>query len=137
MSNSANDLPEMTPDRARGAACFVWFLLCLDSGKFLRDNFPHGLEPYPTADDLEAEDLQTYEGTQHVVRSLSATLEQVNDGTQEFKAYKTLLWWCEQVLDGKTSHPSQSAAQVDHDAWPRWARTRGIKRGIYRGGRCA
>ncbi len=134
MSNSATDVPEMTPEKAREAASFVSYLLVTDAEKFMREFFPQGLEPRPRQSDFNNEDLHTYDMTWGMLDSLKATLHEVDDGTQEFMDYKRLLWWCDKVLEGETSFPSQHAAQRN-DAWARWARVRGIKRGIYRGGR--
>lgn len=134
MSNSANDTPEMTPEKARTAACLVLYLLDSNVEQFMREFFPHGLEPYPSQEDFDNEDLHTYDMTCGMLDSLKATLHEVDDGSQEFKDYKHLLWWCDRVLEGEAAHPSQEAAQCD-DAWDRWARVRGIRRGTYRGGR--
>ena len=134
MSKSTNDVPEMTPERAREAACLVSYLLVTDAEKFMREFFPQGLEPRPQKSDFINEDRHTYDMTWGMLDSLKATLHEVDDGTPEFMDYKRLLWWCDKVLEGETSFPSQNAAQCN-DAWARWARVRGIKRGIYRGGR--
>lgn len=135
MSNSASDVPEMTPEQARYAACFVSYLLDTDVEQFMREFFPQGLEPHPSQEDFDNEDLHTYFATRGLLASLTATLHEVDDGTPQFVDYKRLLWWCEKVLEGEATHPSQNAVQCDNDAWTRWARVRGIKRGIYRGGR--
>ncbi len=42
MSNSANDVPEMTPEKARNAASLVAYLLDTDVEQFMREFFPHG-----------------------------------------------------------------------------------------------
>lgn len=135
MSNSANDIAAMTPENARNAACFVAYLLDIKVEGFMQEFFPYGMDPRPSRDDLDEEDLHTYEAVYGCLASLKATLCQVADGTPHFLGYKRLLWWCERVLEGEAAHPSQIAAQCDNDAWARWARVRGIKRGIYRGGR--
>ncbi len=134
MSKSTNDVSEMTPERAREAACLVSYLLITNVEKFMREFFPLGLEPRPQKSDFINEDQHTYDMTWGMLDSLKATLHEVDDGTQEFMDYKRLLWWCDKVLEGETSFPSQHAAQCN-DAWARWARVRKIKRGIYRGGR--
>lgn len=136
MSNSANDVPEMTPEKARNAASLVAYLLDTDVEQFMREFFPHGLEPYPSQSDFDNEDLHTYFTSRGLLASLTAAMPDLDDGTPQFVDYKRLLWWCDKVLEGEAPHPSQNAAQCDNDAWPRWARVRGIKRGIYRGGRC-
>ncbi|TAA10892.1 hypothetical protein EA658_14440 [Pseudoxanthomonas winnipegensis] len=133
MSKSTNDVAEMTPEEAREAASLVSFLLVTDAGKFMREFFPQGLEPRPSQDDFNNEDLHTYDMTWGMLDSLKATLHEVDDGSPQFMGYKRLLWWCDKVLGGETSFPSQHAAQCNN-AWTRWARVRGIKRGIYRGG---
>lgn len=134
MSNSASDVPEMMPEKARNAACFVSYLLDTDVEQFMQEFFPHGLEPRPSQGDLDNEDLHTYFVTHGLLASLKATLHEVDDGTPQFMDYKRLLWWCDKVLEDEAAHPSQNAAQCDNDAWARWARVRGITRGIYGGG---
>ena len=134
MSNSASDAPEMTPEKARNASCLVSYLLDTDVEQFMREFFPHGWEPHPSQEDFNNEDWHTYDMTRSLLDSLKAKLYEVYDRTQQFLDYKSLLWWCDKVLEGETPFPSQHAAQCN-DAWARWARVRGIKRGIYRGGR--